>query len=129
MSRYTTLVPLGAITVTATGTTTLLSVNCGPLAGQVGNPQSYTNPPVPGTPLRQIILTNSSATATDIAFLLPRGMTAVANPGSILAAIIPGQTIAIPYGQPFEGGILPENFCLDIAAGTNVVVYGSGILS
>ena len=123
MARYATLVPLGNLVVSGAGSTVLLSVNCGPLAGQLGAPGS--NAGVPGTPLRQIILTNSSTTAT--AYLLPRGSVASSAPGSIIAAIMPGATIAIPYGQPFEGGILPENFCIDGSAA--VTVYGCGILS
>lgn len=123
MARYNTLVPLGAMTVSATGTTTLLSVNCGPLAGQVISPSNPTPPS--GTPLRQIVLTNGSV---GNAYLLPRGMTAAANPGSIIAYINKGATVVIPYGQPFEGGILPENFCLD-ADTASTIIYGCGILS
>lgn len=123
MARWPTLVPLGNLAVTAAGSTVLLSANCGPLAGQIGAPGS--NAGVPGTPLRQIILTNSSTTAT--AYLLPRGRTASANPGNIIAAIMPLQQITIPNGQPFEGGILPENFCVDGSAA--VTVYGCGVIS
>jgi hypothetical protein len=125
MARYNTLVPLGAMTVSATGTTTLLSVNCGPLGGQVGNLNDYQHPPVPGTPLRQIILTNGNV---GNAYLLPRGKTAAANPESIIAYINKGATVVIPFGQPFEGGILPENFCLD-ADTSATIVYGCGVLS
>jgi hypothetical protein len=117
------LVPLGTLTLTAAGTTVSLAVNCGPLAGQVITQNAPL--PLPGTPLRQVILTN--ATAATNAFLLPRGMTAAGNPASILACIPGGATLAIPYGQPFEGGILPENFVLDCSAAC--VVYGCGILS
>jgi len=123
MARWPTLVPLGNLAVTAAGSTVLLSANCGPLAGQIGAPGS--NAGVPGTPLRQIILTNSSTTAT--AYLLPRGSKASANPGNIIAAIMPLQQITIPNGQPFEGGILPENFCVDGSAA--VTVYGCGVIS
>jgi hypothetical protein len=124
------LVPFGALTVTTPGTTIPLSTNCGPLAGQVGNPTSYTNPPVPGTPLRQITLTNSNATPGNAVALLPRGSTFTGNPGNVIAYIPGGATITIPQGQPFENGILPENFVLDIAAGTGpIVVYGCGVIS
>jgi hypothetical protein len=58
---------------------------------------------------------------------LPRGSTASANPGNIIAAIMPLQQITIPNGQPFEGGILPENFCVD--GGAAVTVYGCGVIS
>lgn len=123
MARWPTLVPLGAMTVSATGTTTSLAVNCGALGGQLGAPGSGAG--VPGTALRQIILTNGSV---GNAYLLPRGMTAAANPGSIIAYIPKGAVVAIPYGQPFEGGILPENFCLD-ADTSSTIVYGCGIIS
>lgn len=123
MARWPTLVPLGNLAVTSAGSTVLLSANCGPLAGQLGAPGSGAG--VPGTALRQIILTNSSSTAT--AYLLPRGSNFSSNPGNVIAAIMPLQTIAIPHGQPFEGGILPENFCVD--GGAAVTVYGCGVIS
>jgi len=122
MARYTTLVPLGSLVVSVAGATVLLSANCGPLGGQTGKPNTTTA--VPGTPLRQIILT---ATGND-AVLLPRGGTLAANPGSVIAYLPKGVPVAIPYGQPFEGGILPENFCIDIPGGASTV-YGCGVLS
>lgn len=126
MARWPTLVPLGNLVVSAAGSTVLLSSNCGPLAGQISGP-NYLNPPVPGTPLRQIILTNTAAAGGAVAYLLPRGNTAAANPGNILMAIIPQQTVAIPNGMPFENGILPENLCVDGSAA--VTVYGCGVIS
>jgi hypothetical protein len=110
------------MTVTATGTTTSLAVNCGPLAGQIATPGS--NAGVAGTALRQIILTSTVGNA----YLLPRGSTAAGNPGNILAYLPKDVPVAIPYGQPFEGGILPENFCLD-ADTSSTIVYGCGIIS
>jgi len=124
-TRYNTIVPLGSLAVAAEGTTVLLSANCGPLAGQAGPITDYNNPPLPGQPLRQLILTNTSTTAT--AYLLPRGQTFTGNPGTVIAAILPGKTLVLPYGQPFENGVLPENFCLDGSAA--VTVIGCGILS
>lgn len=123
MARWPTLVPLGTLTLATPGTTVSLAANCGALGGQTAAPGS--NAGVSGTPLRQIILTNSTASTN--AFLLPRGSTASGNPGNIIACIPGGATIAIPYGQPFEGGILPENFVLDCSAACTV--YGCGILS
>ena len=120
--RYATLVPLGALGVSAASTTILLSANCGSLQGKTGT--SFTDPPVPGTPFRQLILTNAG---NGNAFLLPRGKTAAGNPELIIAYIKAGTTIYLPNGQPFEGGILPENFCLDGDAACTV--YGCGILS
>ena len=120
--RWNTLVPLGNLAVTAAGTTVSLAANCGPLQGQVGT--DWKNQPVPGQTLRQIILTNAGA---GIAYLLPRGNTASANPGNILLSIPSGATVYIPNGQPFENGILPENFVLDGSAACTV--YGCGILS
>ena len=125
MARWPTLVPLGNLAVSAAGSTVLLSANCGPQSGQIGAPGS--NAGLPGTPFRQIILTNPAAVAGATAYLLPRGNTASANPGNIILAIPPQQTIAVPHGQPFEGGILPENFCIDGSAA--VTVYGCGIVS
>lgn len=123
-TRWPTLVPLGALVVATQGTTILLSANCGPLAGQISGPD-YTQPPVPGTPLRQIIL---CATGND-AVLMPRGSTFTANPGNVIAYLPKGVPVAIPYGQPFEGGILPENFCVDVPASAASTVYGCGIIS
>lgn len=124
MARWPTLVPLGALTVATQGTTVLLSANCGSLAGQVPG-ANYLDPPIPGTPLRQIILTATGADAV----LLPRGNTFTGNPANVLAYLPKGVPVAIPYGQPFENGILPENFCLDAASATPTTVYGCGILS
>jgi hypothetical protein len=101
----------------------LLSANCGPLQGTSGPITNYNNPPLPGQPLRQIILTATVAPAV----LLPRGMTLAANPGSVIAYLPAGIPVSIPQGQPFENGILPENFCLDST--DTCVVYGCGILS
>ncbi len=123
-SRWPVLVPLGTLTVSAASTTTLLSLNCGSLQGQAqGN--DYTKPAVPGTPLRQITLINVTAATT--AFLMPRGKTAAANPDLIIMALPPNVPVTIPQGQPFENGLLPENFCLDGSA--TCTVYGCGVLS
>ena len=124
MARWPTFVPFGKITVTG-GTPLALSTNCGPLGGQTAAPGSGGG--VPGTALRQIVLTNSTGNA--LAYLLPRGSTAASNPGNILAVIFGGQTVAFPYGQPFENGILPENFVIDADAATTISVIGYGILS
>lgn len=121
MAKWPVLVPLGAMAVSAAGTTVSLAVNCGPLGGQIGN---YQNPTAPGQALRQIILTNKG---TGNAFLLPRGSTASGNAGNIMAYIPSGATVSIPYGMPFENGILPENFVLDGDAACTV--YGCGVLS
>jgi hypothetical protein len=122
--RWPTLVPLGALAVATQGTTILLSLNCGPLQGKTPGPD-YNDPPVPGTPLRQIILT---ATGND-AVLMPRGSTFTGNPENVIAYLPKGVPVAIPFGQPFEGGILPENFCLDIPAASASTVYGCGVIS
>lgn len=126
-ARWPTLVPLGGLVVSAQGTTVLLSANCGPLGGQISG-TNYLSPAVAGTPLRQLILTSPSANTVGVV-LLPRGNTFTGNPGNVIAYIGPGQTVAIPYGQPFENGILPENFCLDVAAAGTATIYGCGIIS
>lgn len=123
MARWPTIVPFGILTVASAGSTVSLAANCGPLGGQQGT--DWKNPPVPGTSLRQIILMNADSSAT--AFLLPRGSTASGNPENIMAIIPAGGIIYIPNGQPFENGILPENFVIDGSAGC--VVYGCGIIS
>lgn len=117
MPKYATLVPLGALAVATQGTTVSLAVNCGPLQGTVSG--------LPGQALRQIILT---ATGND-AVLMPRGTTFTGNPGSVIAYLPKGVPVAIPNGQPFEGGILPESFVIDIPASAASTVYGCGILS
>ena len=126
MTRWATLVPLGKISGTG-GTPVSLAVNCGPLAGQISG-ANYLSPPVPGTPLRQIILTADGGNTGQV-YLLPRGSSLGSNPGNVLACIPKGETVAIPWGQPFEGGILPENFVLDSDGTDAFVVYGCGILS
>jgi hypothetical protein len=122
--RWPTIVPLGLLTLVTPGTNVNLAVNCGSLGGQVqdqGTPQVIA---YPGTPLRQLVLTN---TGSGTAFLMPKGKTALGNPTQILAAIPSGATIYLPNGQPFEGGFLPENYDLDCSAGCSV--YGCGIIN
>lgn len=123
MARWPTLVPLGSLAVSTQGTTVLLSANCGPLGGQLGAPGSGAG--VPGTPFRQIILT---ATGND-AVLMTRGSTFTGTVGNVVAYLPKGIPVAIPNGQPFEGGILPENYCIDVPAAAASTVYGCGILS
>jgi hypothetical protein len=129
MSRFPNLQPLGIITVSAPGTTTLLSVNCGPLGG--GTVGTTANPPLAGTPFRSIVLqaplTLGGGLQTNVgnAYLMPRGSTFTANPGNVLAVIPPGATISFPYAGLPENGILPENFCIDAdTAGNTIVGYG-----
>ena len=126
--RYNTLVPIGQITVTG-GTPVALDVNCGALGGQLQSSTTFQPSAVPGQALRQVILTNSAASSGGNVYLLPVGKTFAANPTLVFACIQPGQTLAIPNGQPFENGILPENFVLDSDSGKSPVVYGLGILS
>lgn len=122
--RYANVVPFGQCTVSAPGTTTPLSVNCGPLGGQV---ISQSNPlPVPGTACQQFTLQASSAN-TAVLFLLPRGMTAAANPGSILVALAPGASVPFPFSGGGGPGLLPENFVMDSGTGSGVF-YGYGVL-
>ena len=124
--RWSTLVPLGKITVTG-GTTQPLDVNCGALGGQITPATNPLSVQPKGTPLRQIILTADKGNGGQI-YLLPNGYKASTGAAFILACIPPGDTAVIPYGQPFENGILPENFVVDGDSGTNIV-YGCGILS
>lgn len=122
--RFVNIIPLGKITVATMGTTVLLSVNSGPLAGQSGPITNYNNPPIPGQALRQVLLSADAGNTKNV-YVLPRGYTASANPGLIIAAIAPGQTIPLPHG--FLGGesILPENFCVDTDTNGNIL-YGCG---
>jgi hypothetical protein len=123
--RFPNMVPLGKITVTA-GTPVPLSTNSGPLAGQAGPITDYNNPPLPGQALRQILLTADAGNATGtMIYILPRGYTASANPGLILAAIAPGQSVPLPHGFLAGESFLPENFVVDCSTGT-ASVYGVG---
>lgn|SRR5574337_157971 len=123
-NKWPTIVPLGKFTIGAASSTVNLAVNCGPLGGQVQNQGTPQVIALPGTPLRQLILTN---TGNGVAFLLPKGNTAAANPDLILLAIPSGATVYLPNGQPFEGGFLPENYDLDGSAACTV--YGCGIIN
>lgn len=128
MGKYPNLQPLGALTVTAPGTTTLLSANCGPLSG--GTMGTWQNPPLPGSALRGVVLQAAIQNVGNM-YLLPRASVAwsgsppVFNGASIIAVIAPGQTVPIPYGQLLDSGLLPENFCLDAdTAGNTAFGYG-----
>lgn len=119
---YPNIVPLGALAVSAAGTTVLLSKNCAPLAGQVSGTQASPNQA--GTALRQIQIFNPAASGGAIGYLLPRGKTFSANPEAVIAVIMPGATISLPNGVMAANGLLPENFCLDASA--TLTMYGCG---
>lgn len=106
-------VPLGQMAITAAGTTTLLSVNCGPFGGAIGG--SPSNPPPPGA-AGEYFMIQAKASNTGNIILLPRGKTASANPASIMAVIPPGGSIPFPYSASGSPGLTPENFCLDTDA-------------
>ncbi len=125
--KFPNIQPLGLLTVTVPGTTTLLSANCGPFGG--GTVGTTTNPPLPGSPFRSIVLqaplSLPSGTNIGNVYVLTRGSTLAANPGNVIAVIAPGATVSIPYAGIMENGILPENFCLDADTGGNTVAgYG-----
>jgi hypothetical protein len=62
-------------------------------------------------------------------YLLPRGKTASANPGSIMAVIGPGGFLPFPAASMLGVGFTPENFCLDTdAASGTQYAYGYGTL-
>jgi hypothetical protein len=124
MAHYPNIVPLGRITVIAVGTTTLLSVNCGPKSGSVVG--TTISPPRPGFAFRQIRLAADKANTGQV-FLLPLGKTAAANPDTIIAVIGPGQQVSIPDGVLSASGFVPENFCLDTDLGGSVI-YGCAVL-
>lgn len=123
-NTWPTMVPLGLITLTGAGTTVNLAVNCGRMGGQVQNQGTPEVVAIPGTPFRQLVITNIGA---GVAYLLPKGKTAAANPTLVFLAIPSGVTVYLPNGQPFEGGFLPENYDLDCSAGCSV--YGCGIIN
>jgi hypothetical protein len=123
--RFPNICPLGKIVVVTPGTPVSMAINCGPLGGGVGGTQQ--NPPTQGTALRQVILqADASNTAAKNLYILPRGYTAAANPGLIIAVLVPGQTIVLPpSGSQF--GMLPENFVVDAdPATTTAIIYGCG---
>jgi hypothetical protein len=126
-NKFPNIQPLGVLTVVTPGTAVLLSANCGPLGGGASGSQS--NPPLPGSPFRSIVLqaplTLPSGTNVGNVYLLTRGSTFLGNPGNVVAVIAPGATVSIPYAGVAENGILPENFCLDADTGGNTIVgYG-----
>ena len=122
-TRWNNLLPLGKISVTA-GTPVSLAINCGSQQGQVGLvPGTTQYAPLPGMAPAQLILTADHNNTNSI-YVLPRGFTAAANPGLILAAIAPGTLLAFPSNQS-QCGLLPENFVIDADTGTGIV-YGVG---
>jgi hypothetical protein len=121
-SRFPTVQPLGTLTISAPGTTTLLSANCGPQQG--GNSGTFVNPPSPGSAFSGISLQAPSQNVGNV-YLLTRGSTFLGNPNNVVGIIQPGTNFALPY-VPLANGFLPENFCLDTDTGGNVC-YGYGI--
>src|SRR6266568_5746457 len=123
---YVSLVPLGKIAITAAGTPSPLSQNCGPLAGQIGG-SNYLNPPIPGSLLRQVTIQSATTNSGNL-YLLPRGKTATGNPESILLQIGIGGAATSPSGLMSES-ILPENFVLDTDAVSGTQnAYGYGVI-
>lgn len=125
-AQYPSIVPIGRLSITAAGTTTLLSANCGPYNGQVGG--TWANPALAGSAWRYMEL-QADISNTGNLYLLPGGNTAAANPGTIIAKIAPGASLPLPTGIMVGNGFVPENFCLDTDAvsGTQLA-YGFGSL-
>lgn len=119
---YNGITPFGKMGITAAGTTTLLSVNCGPFGGGVPGP-NYLNPPVPGASADYFTIQADLNNSGNI-YLLPRGKTASGNPTSILAQIPPGGAIPFPYAAGGGPGLTPENFCLDTDGTGTQYAYG-----
>lgn len=113
-------VPLGKMSITAAGTTTQLSVNCGNFGGAIGGTAS--NPPVPGASAQQFTIQADKANTGNL-YLLPRGKTAAGNPASIMCQLQAGQSVTFPAGIGGPG-MQPENFCLDTDAGSTQNAYG-----
>jgi hypothetical protein len=115
-------VPLGKIAITAAGTTSLLSTNCGPFGGNVGG--TALQPAVPGTAAQYFLILADQNNSGNL-YLLPRGKTATGNPTSIMAIIPPGGSIPFPFSGDAGPGLQPENFCLDTDAGSGTqYAYG-----
>jgi hypothetical protein len=120
MAQFNALVPLGKLSVATAGTTIPLSTNCGPYGGSA-------SPNVPGNAWRGFMLQAAPGNSANI-YLLPRGSTASANPGNILAVIGPGGSLVFPQSSMSGVGVLPENFVLDMDGSGTQVVYGYGTL-
>lgn len=120
MAKYVSTVPFGKCSITAAGTPTPLSQNCGQLQGTVAG--------IPGQVLVQITIQAATANTGNL-YLLPRGNTASANPDAIMLELAAGGSVTLPVGLIDDNGYLPENFVLDTDAvsGTQYF-YGFGIL-
>ena|SRR5271156_1542839 len=107
-------VPFGQMAITAAGTTTALSVNCGAFGGQISG-ADYKNPPVPGGAAQYFMIQAGLSNSGNL-YLLPRGKTAAGNPASIMAILPPGSSIPFPFSAASGPGLQPENFVLDTDA-------------
>src|ERR1700722_6504658 len=96
--RYANVVPFGRCVVSAAGTTTSLAVNCGPLGGQIpsGPGPSPAVLAVPGTACQQFTLQADVGNSGNL-YLMPRGQTAAANPGTILCVLGPGASVPFRF--------------------------------
>jgi hypothetical protein len=121
-NTYGNIIALGKLTVTAAGATLPLSTNSGSLGGSTVG--STISPPTSGRALREIQLFADKANTGQI-FVLPRGNTAAANPGNIIAVLVPGSPVSLPRGVSDAAGMLPENFVLDTDT-AGQVAYGCG---
>jgi len=124
MAQFGCIVPLGKMAITAAGTVTPLSVNCGPLEGSTGGGlYSYAA----GRPLRQITVEASSSNTGNL-YLLPRSNTAAGNPGNIIGVLAAGASVTIPSSLLDGNGITPETLVLDTdAASGTQYAYGYGV--
>src|SRR5208283_4044666 len=126
MSQYSSFVPLGQISITAAGTTTALSVNCGNYGGQQGT--GWKNPPVPGNAWRAMVIIADTGNSGNL-FLLPRGKTAAGNPEAIFGKIGIGGSLPFPNAVMLGVGFTPENFVLDTDATSGTqLAFGYGVL-
>lgn len=114
-------VPLGKMTIAAAGTPTSLAVNCGNFGGSISGP-GYQNPGLPGGAAVQFTIQSDPSNSGNL-YLMPRGKTVTANPGSIMAIIFPGGSITYP-NLSTGPGMQPENYALDTDGAGAQVAYG-----
>lgn len=119
---YSGMLPLGKFTIAAAGTTQLLTANCGSQ-----NQSSLATQGVIPTKVYRYVQLQAPTSNTGNIFLLPKGNTAAANPGNILAIVPPGATVPIPPGTIARGSIALDSFCLDTDT-SGSVCYGMAIV-
>lgn len=114
--------PFGFITTTA-GTPVPITKNIGAQVQKPGGGGTALS--TFSQKVQQLIFMAPTAN-TGAVYILKRGYSKTQTNG-IIAILNPGQILPLPYGYPQRGGLLPDDFYVDITSGSTDGVYVTGM--